>query len=81
MENELCYASEKEALLNWQHEPIELQDKEFRRQLTLMPPKEFNEKNLPIIIRRLNHVKVDCYPDARLKAKMYYGLIYLYRDK
>ncbi|MDJ0535167.1 MAG: hypothetical protein QNJ70_22220 [Xenococcaceae cyanobacterium MO_207.B15] len=46
-----------------------------------MPPKEFNEKNLPIIIRRLNHVKVDCYPDARLKAKMYYGLIYLYRDK
>ena len=80
VENDLCYAAQREALLSWQEEPAELQDKEFRRQLTLIPPNELSEDNLPITIRRLNHVKIDYYPDSSLKAKMYYGLIYLYRQ-
>ncbi len=81
VENELCYASEKEIFLNWQGEPKELQDKELRRQLTLMPPERLDNNNLPLIIRRLNHIKIDIYPDSLLKAKMYYGLIYLYQPK
>ncbi len=80
VENELCYASEREAFLNWQHEPTELQDKEFRHQLTLIPPDKLSEDNLPITIRRLNHVKVDCYQNSQLRAKIYYGLIYLYQQ-
>ena len=81
VENELCYTSEREAFLNWQHEPIELKDKEFRHQLTLISPDKLSKDNLPITIRRLNHVKVDCYPNCQLRAKMYYGLIYLYQQK
>ncbi len=81
VENELCYASEKETFLNWQGKPKELQDKELRRQLTFMPPERLDNNNLPLIVRRLNHIKIDIYPDSLLKAKMYYGLIYLYQPK
>lgn len=94
--NELCYASQRDALLNWQGQPEALQDKEFRRQLSLMPPENLSDDNLPLIVRKLNHVKIDYYPEelvadlniegqtnlySKLKAKMYLAIIYLYHQQ
>lgn len=81
VENELCYASDRDALLEWEGQPAELQNREFCRQLTVLPPDKLDDDDSLFVVRKLNHVKIDCYPNVQLKAKIYYCLIYFYHQK